>query len=288
MSMSLPLERSSAEAELETVISSRRQTGVSGLKSLWRHRELLLTLTWRDVKVRYKQTVLGAVWVVLQPLSTMLVFSFFFGRLAKLDSDGIPYPIFCFTALLPWMYFSSSLSLTSNSLLGNANLITKVFFPRAVIPVSSVLSGLVDLLISFVVLMAMMAWYGMRPSPAILLLPIPIAMTVMTALGAGFWLSALNVQFRDVRFTIPFLTQIWMYLSPIAYSSSLIDSPNLRIAYALNPLVGIIEFFRWAICGTATGESPLIVLVSASVSAIMVVTGAMYFRRMESGFADLV
>jgi lipopolysaccharide transport system permease protein len=255
------------------------------LPALWEYRELLYFLTWRDVKVRYKQTALGAAWAVIQPLFTMVVFSLFFGHLAKIPSDGVPYPLFSYAALLPWTYFAFALGGASNSLVGSANLISKVYFPRLVIPISSVLAGLLDFAIAFVVLIALMLWYGAYPTPAIALLPFFLLLSLVTALGVGLWLSALNVQYRDVRYVIPFLTQAWLFLTPVAYPSSLLDEP-WRTLYGLNPMVGVVEGFRWALLGT-NPPGPMIA-VSALVSVILLMTGALYFRRMERTFADVV
>jgi lipopolysaccharide transport system permease protein len=256
-------------------------------KQLWRHRALLWTLTWRDIKVRYRQTVLGALWAVLQPLTTMAIFSVVFGRLARMDSEGSPYPIFVFTGLLPWLFVSQGLNVASNSLVGNAGLITKVYFPRLIIPAASILSSLVDFAISFGVLVCLMAWYGLTPTPSWLLLPLPVGLAVVTSLGVGIWLSALNVQFRDVRLTIPFLTQVWMFASPIVYPASLID-PRWRTLYGLNPMVGIIEGFR-SVLIPRTAEPQLgAIALSTLVSVILLASGVAYFRRVERNFADLI
>jgi lipopolysaccharide transport system permease protein len=256
------------------------------LAELWEYRELLYFLTWRDVKVRYKQTVLGAAWAVIQPFCTMLVFSLFFGRLAKMPSDGIPYPIFSYAALVPWTFFASGLSQSSNSLVGSANLITKVYFPRLTIPLSSVLSGVVDFFLSFIVLLGMMVYYGVRPTWNILWLPLFLLLALVTSLGVGLWLSALNVQFRDVRYIVPFITQFWMFATPIAYPSSLLREP-WRTVYGLNPMVGVVEAFRWALLGSKTRPGPIIA-VSVLASVAILIGGAFYFRRMEKNFADVV
>lgn len=256
------------------------------LRELWEYRELLYFLTWRDVKVRYKQTVLGGAWAILQPLFTMVVFSIFFGRLAKMPSDGVPYPIFSFAALVPWTFFSNALTQSSNSLVGNANLITKVYFPRLVVPLSSVLSGVIDFALAFVVLVAMMLFYGVTFGPAILFLPLLLLLAFTAALGAGLWLSAMNVQFRDVRYAVPFLTQIWLFATPVAYPSSLLSEP-WRTVYGLNPMVGVVEGFRGALLGTAVGSVGMMGL-SAVVAVVITVSGAYYFRRTEKKFADIV
>ena len=256
------------------------------LRDVWEYRELLYFLVWRDVKVRYKQTVLGAAWAILQPVMTMLVFSVFFGRLAKVPSDGIPYPVFAFTALLPWQLFAYALSESSNSLVSNQNLITKVYFPRLVIPIAAVLAGLVDFAIAFVVLLGLMLYYGIVPTAAVALLPLFMLLAVTTALAIGLWLSALNVKFRDVRYTIPFLTQFWMFATPVAYPSSLVPEP-WRALYGLNPMAGVVEGFRWALLGKAQGPGPLLA-VSVAAVVVLLVGGLMYFRRTESTFADVV
>jgi lipopolysaccharide transport system permease protein len=257
------------------------------LKELWEYRELLYFLTWRDIKVRYKQTILGAAWAIIQPFFTMVVFSIFFGRLAKISSDGIPYPIFSYAALVPWTFFAQGLRQSSNSLLGSARLITKVYFPRLAMPVSAVLSGVIDFGLAFAVLLGMMFYYGIMPTINILWL-IPLFLLAMIAsLGTGLWLSAMNVQFRDVRYMVPFLTQFWMFATPIAYPSSLIEDPVLRTLYGLNPMVGVVEGFRWALLGTDTQPGP-IVAASALVAILLLISGAFYFRRMEKTFADVV
>jgi lipopolysaccharide transport system permease protein len=250
------------------------------------YRELLYFLIWRDITVRYKQTILGASWAIIQPVFTMVIFSVFFGRLAKMPSDGIPYPLFAFAALVPWTFFSTALTQSANSLVGNANLITKVYFPRLAIPVSTALSGIVDFTLSLIVLLAMTAYYRIPPSPRILMLIPFLALALVTALGAGLWLSALNVQFRDVRHAVPFLTQVWMFASPIAYPASLLSEP-WRTVYGLNPMAGVVEGFRWALLGAHTAPGP-VVFVSAVMSLCMLTSGLFYFRRMEETFADIV
>ena len=256
------------------------------LREIWQYRELLYFLTWRDIKVRYKQTVLGAAWAIIQPFFTMVIFSIFFGKLAKVPSDGIPYPIFAYAALVPWTFFANGLNQASNSLVGSANLIRKVYFPRMVIPISSVLSGAVDFFLAFAVLLGMMLFYGFAPTVNILWLPLFILLIFITALGVGLWLSALNVQFRDVRYTVPFLTQFWLFATPIAYPSSLLSEP-WRTLYGINPMVGLVEGFRWALLGTDTAPGPIII-VSSLVAVTLLVGGAFYFRRIEKTFADVV
>ncbi len=256
------------------------------LGELWEYRELLYFLTWREVKVRYKQTALGAAWAIIQPLFTMLIFSLFFGRLAKVPSDRIPYPLFCLAGLVPWTFFANGLAQSSNSLVSSSNLISKVYFPRLTIPLSAVLSGAVDFAISFVLLIGMMAFYRQAPSIRCVYLPLFFLLAFVTALGVGLWLSALNVEYRDVRYTIPFLTQFWMFATPIAYPSSLLNEP-WRAVYGLNPMAGVVEGFRWALLGTETAPGPVIAM--SSFAAVMIlVGGAFYFRRMEKIFADVV
>jgi len=257
-----------------------------GLRELWEYRELLYFLVWRDIKVRYKQTALGAAWAVIQPVFMMVVFSLFFGKLGGIPSDGIPYPVFVFCALLPWQLFAFALSESSNSLVGNQNLITKVYFPRLVVPISAVLGGLVDFGIAFVILLAMMAYFGILPGVAVLALPFFVLLAVTTALGVGLWLSALNVQYRDVRYTIGFLTQFWLFATPVAYPSSLVPE-RWRWLYGINPMAGVVEGFRWALLGKADAPGPLLA-VSVGVVILIFVSGLYYFRRMEETFADLV
>ena len=256
------------------------------LRELWEYRELLYFLTWRDVKVRYKQTILGAAWAIIQPFFTMVVFSLFFGRLAGIPSDGVPYPIFSFAALVPWTFFANGLNQSSNSLVGSADLIKKVYFPRLAVPVATVFSGVVDFALAFIVLLGMMLYYGVVPTINTLWLPLFFLLALVSSLGVGLWLSALNVEFRDVRYTVPFLTQFWMFSTPIAYPSSLLSEP-WRTLYGLNPMVGVIEGFRWALLGTNTAPGPIIVASSLTAVAILV-GGAFYFRRMEKTFADVV
>jgi lipopolysaccharide transport system permease protein len=253
---------------------------------LWHYRELLYFLTWRDIKIRYKQTALGVAWAVLQPLITMVIFSVIFGQLAKLPSDGIPYPVFSYAALLPWGLFSGALQRAGTSLVINSNLITKVYFPRLVIPISAVAAGLVDFVISFVVLLGLMLYYKITPTWMIFTIPLFVLLVVLTALAVSLWLSALNVQYRDVQYMIPFLIQAWMYASPVAYSAGLIPTGPWRIIYGLNPLAGVIQGFRWALLG---GNPPdVLMVISVIIVLVMLVTGLYYFRRMEKTFADVV
>ncbi len=257
-----------------------------GLGQLWAYRELLYFLVWRDIKVRYKQTVLGAAWAILQPLLTMLVFSLFFGRLARVASDELPYALFCFAALVPWTFFANGLTQSSSSLVGSANLITKVYFPRLTLPIAGVTAGLVDLALGLIVLAGMMAYYRVVPTVNVLWAPLFLLLALVTCLGAGLWLSALNVQYRDVRFAVPFLTQLWMFVTPVAYPSSLLSEP-WRTLFGLNPMTGVVEGLRWALLDAKTAPGPTIA-VSSAAAAILLVSGAFWFRRMEKTFADLV
>jgi lipopolysaccharide transport system permease protein len=256
------------------------------LKELWAYRELLYFLIWRDVKVRYKQTALGVGWAIIQPVFTMIVFSVFFGRLAKIPSDGIPYPIFSFAALVPWTFFAQGMGQASNSLVGSANLIKKVYFPRLSVPIASVTSGIIDFSIAFILLLGMMLYYGILPTLNVIWLPCLLLLTIVTSLGVSLWLSALNVQFRDVRHVLPFLTQLWFFATPIAYPSSLLSEP-WRTLYSLNPMVGVVEGFRWALLGTETAPGPMLVVSSLTALALLV-GGAYYFRRLEKTFADVI
>lgn len=256
------------------------------LGELWDYRELLYFLVWRDVKVRYKQTVLGIAWAIIQPVVTMIVFSLFFGRLAKIPSDGVPYPIFNLAGLVPWSLFSNGLGHISNSLVESSNLIKKVYFPRLAVPLGALLSGLVDFVLAFVVLLGMMAYYGLYPTINIVFFPLLIVLALITCLGAGLWLSALNVQYRDVRYIVPFMIQIWLFATPVVYPSSLLPEP-WRTLYGINPMVGVIEGTRWALLGTATAPGPMIA-VSSVAALTLLVSGAFYFRRMEKIFADVV
>jgi len=256
------------------------------LRELWEYRELLYFLTWRDIKIRYKQTALGAAWAIIQPVFTMIIFSIFFGKLAKIPSDGVPYPIFSFTALVPWTLFIYGLTQSSNSLVGSANLIRKVYFPRLVIPISSLFSGVADFLIAFAILLAMMLRYSIMPTINVVWIPFFVLLTLVTSLGVGLWLSALNVEYRDVKYVVPFLTQFWMFATPIAYPSSLLPQP-WRTLYGLNPMAGVVEGFRWGLLGTQTHPGSILI-VSSTTALLLLVSGALYFRRMERTFADVV
>jgi lipopolysaccharide transport system permease protein len=256
------------------------------LREFWHARELNYFFVWRDIKVRYKQTVIGAAWAVLQPLMTMVVFSLFFGKLAKMPSNGLPYPIFYLCALLPWLYFASAMQSATNVVVEQQKVITKVYFPRLVLPFSAVISPLLDFGIGFLFLLLMMALYHTRPTGAILLLPFFLILAVLTALGVGLWLSALNAIYRDVRYVVPFLIQLWMFASPVAYPSSLVPA-QWRWVYGLNPMAGVIEGFRWALTGQG---SPPSILLAASCGAVLVLvaTGAIFFQKMEGIIADVV
>jgi len=270
----------------EVVIQPSKGWASLNLSEVWQYRELLYFLSWRDIKVRYKQTVLGAAWAVIQPFFTMVLFTLVFGRLAKMPSDGVPYPIFAYAALVPWTFFANSLTQASNSLVTSTNLIKKVYFPRLIIPMSSVISGAVDFAIAFAVLLGMMIFFGVFPTQNVVWLPCFLALAFITAMGVGLWLTAINVQYRDVRYTIPFLTQFWLFATPIAYPSSLLPEP-WRSLYGLNPMAGVVEGFRWALLGVETGPGPMM-LVSALVALVVLVTGLFYFQRMERTFADIL
>jgi lipopolysaccharide transport system permease protein len=276
------------------ILRPTKGLGSLNLRDLWLYRELIYFLIWRDLKVRYKQTLLGAGWAIIQPVSQMVVFSLLFGGLAQLSSEGLPYPIFNYTALLPWGLFSKALTDAGRSLVNNRNMITRIYFPRLVIPLSSVLSGVVDFAIAFLVLIGLIAFYHLNPSynfeftltPALLALPIFILLTLITALAASVWLSALNVIYRDVGYILPFMTQLWFFITPIVYSSSEI-SEQWRFLYALNPMTGVVEGFRWALLGTQTAPGPMI-LVSSAAALVILISGLFYFRRMERTFADMI
>lgn len=267
-------------------ISPRRGRVPIDISGLWQYRELLYFLTWRDLKVRYRQTVLGAAWAVIQPLVTMIVFSVIFGRIARIPSDGVPYPAFAFAALVPWTFFATGVTQAANSLVGSQNLIRKVYFPRLIIPIAAVLTGVIDLAIAGVVLLALMLGFGIVPGLASLWIVPLVGLAFVTALGVGIWLSALNVRYRDVHYVVPFLLQVWLFATPIAYPSSLLDEP-WRTLYALNPMVGVVEGTRWALLSTATAPGPL-VLVSAAVALFLLVSGSAYFRHVEGTFADVI
>lgn len=269
-----------------TIIKPQHGWNPVEFKELWEYRDLLRLLAWRDIKVRYKQTVLGVSWAVLQPLLTMVVFTFVFGRLAKVPSDGLPYPVFSFSALVPWSFFSTTLTQSANSLVSNANMIKKVYFPRLIVPMSCSAAALVDMGLAFMVLCLFMAGYGIPPTWNIVWLPLFVLLALMTALGTGLWFASLNVRYRDVRYIMPFLLQFWLLATPVAYPASLLNQP-WRTIYSLNPMVGVVEGFRWALIGS--GNPPDAVLfVSVLAAMITLFTGVLFFRRMESTFADIV
>lgn len=268
-----------------TIIKPSKGWMPINLHELWEFRDLLYFFTWRDIKVRYKQTVLGFAWALIQPFFAMIVFTIFFGNLAKIPSDGIPYPIFSYAALLPWTLFSEGIIRSTNSMVANSNIIQKVYFPRLALPISSILSPLVDFIIAFTILIGMMFFYGIMPTINVILLPFFIIMAVITALGIGLWTSALNIKFRDVQYVIPFMIQLLLFASPVVYPVSMIPGPY-QIIYGLNPMAGVIEGFRWAILGTAAPGS--VILVSAIISIALLISGAFFFRRTEKTFADEV
>ncbi len=289
--MSSVIKAPTSETPTIRIQPSRGWTSLR-LKEVWAYRELLYFLIWRDVKVRYKQTVLGAAWAILQPLMTMLVFTIFFGGLAKVGSDGLPYPIFSYAGLLPWTFFAQGLSQSSASLVGSSNLIKKVYFPRLVIPISSVLGGLVDFAIAFVVLFGMMSYYGIWPSAAVVFLPLLLLLAIGAALGVGMWLSALNVEYRDVRYVVPFFVQLWLFVTPVIYPASTVAAKLRELGlptwlYGLNPMAGVVEGFRWALLGTGSRPGPVL-LASVAVTVLLLSSGAFYFRKMERTFADVV
>jgi len=282
----MPETRFDQEPTVPTiVIRPPRKWVPVDLHELWAYRELITAFTMRDVKLRYKQTGLGIVWAVLQPLLTMAIFTIIFGGLAKMPSDGIPYPLFVLAALLPWLLFAEGLTRSTTTMVTNSNIMTKVYFPRLIMPLSSILSPLVDFAVSFIILLAMMVYYGFVPTFNLIFLPVFILLALATSLGVGLWLSALNVKYRDFQYTVPFLIQIWMFASPVVYASSLVPT-SLRVWYGLNPMAGVIEGFRWALLGTGTPNA--MVLVSVGVVILILVSGMFYFRRMEQYYADIV
>ncbi|MCD4672590.1 MAG: ABC transporter permease [Anaerolineaceae bacterium] len=270
-----------------TILQPAKGLGALNLRDLWLYRELIYFMTWRNLKVRYKQTLLGASWAVLRPFMTMVVFSIFFGDLAQVPSDGIPYPIFAFAALVPWGLFSDAVSLAGRSLVQNRHMITKIYFPRVILPLSSILAGLVDFLIAFVVLGGMMVYYKIPPAVYVWTLPLFLLLALITSTGVGLWLAALNVQYRDVNYITPFLTQFWLFVTPIAYPASMVPS-KWQLIYSLNPMAGVVEGFRWALLGTEQGAPGSRLIVSSLVAIVLLVTGLVYFKRMERNFADMV
>jgi lipopolysaccharide transport system permease protein len=280
----------------EEVIILRPSRGWSALNlgDLWRYRELVYFMIWRDIKVRYKQTALGAAWAIIQPFFTMVVFTLFFGKLAKVPSDNVPYPIFSYAGLLPWGLFTKALSDAGHSMISNRSMITKIYFPRLVIPIASVLAGVVDFAIAILVLFGMMIYYNalpngtyhVVPTAAVWTMPLFLLLALVTALGVGLWLSALNVMYRDINYILPFITQFWLFITPIAYPSSMIPE-KWRLLYALNPMTGVVEGFRWALLGTDTAPGPMLA-VSSTIAVLVLISGLFYFRRMERTFADQI
>lgn len=272
-----------------TTIYIKPSTGLAALnlRDLWTYRELIFFMVWREVKVKYKQTLLGMAWAVIQPVMTMLIFTFLFGKVAKLPTEGIPYPIFSFTALLPWGLFVTALNQGSRSLVTHNNMVTKIYFPRLILPMSAVLSGLVDFAIAFVILIGLMFYYNVTPAwNLIWTLPFFLLLAVITALGVALWLSAINVQYRDVNQALPFLTQFWLFATPVAYSSSVI-SKKWQIVYSLNPMAGVVNGFRWALLGSGNGPD-IALWVSAAISVLLLISGLFYFRSTEKTFADMI
>jgi len=273
-------------APITRIQPSRGWAGVN-LGELWRHRELLYFLIWRDVKVRYKQTLLGAAWAILKPLFSMVIFTIIFGRLAEVPTDGAPAPVFYFTALLPWILFQDGVTKASASLVAGRSLVTKVYFPRMVVPLAGVLAGLVDFALSGLVLVAMMVFYGVRAGSALWSLPLFLILSLLTSIGVGLWLAALNVAYRDIAYVTPFVLQAWMYASPVAYSATLIPEGAGRLAYGLNPMAGVIQGFRWAVLGVGQPETDML-WISLGVAGLLLISGVAYFRRVERTFADVI
>ena len=272
----------------ETVIIQPVKGWVAlNLRDLWLYRELIYFLTWRDLKVRYKQSVLGVLWAIIKPLMTMVVFTIFFGNLAKLPSDGVPYPIWSYTGLLPWEFFAAALSVSARSMLTSGSMVSKIYFPRIIVPLSSVFANLVDFLIAFVILIGMMFVYQIAPTINMIWLPAFLLLAVITALGVGLWFSALLVMYRDINYMLPFITQIWMFISPVVYASSTVPE-KWRVLYSLNPMAGVVEGFRWAMLGTQQSISPLMIAVSSAIAITLFISGLFFFRRMERVFADMI
>ncbi len=276
-----------SEMPLPTVVI-RPQIGFASLNiaEIWDYRELLYFLVWRDFKVRYKQTFIGAGWAIFQPAITMVIFTVVFGNLAKIPSDGLPYAVFAYTALVPWTYFSQALSRSGNGLVNNAHLITKVYFPRLIIPLSDVIAPAVDFLFAFLLLLGLIAWFGITPNWGLLALPVFLFMAVITALAVGLWICPLNVRYRDIGHTIPFLTQFWMYASPVVYPVSLVPE-SWRLVYSLNPMVGVIEGFRWGLLGKENPDFS-VMLISVAIVLLLFIGGLAFFKRMERNFADVI
>jgi lipopolysaccharide transport system permease protein len=279
-----PAEPAAAEPKPLVVIGARGPLRLQ-LRDLWEYRELFYFLVWRDVKVRYKQTILGALWAIIQPVMTMVIFTVVFGRLAGMASDGLPYPVFSYAGLLPWQFFSTAVVAAANSLVASSSMVRKVYFPRLVLPVAAVLSGLVDFAIAFVVLVGLMLWYQIALTPAVLLLPLFLLLAVITASGVGLWLAAINARYRDVRHAVPFLVQFWLFATPVAYPSSLLSEP-WRTLYGLNPMVGVVEGFRWALLGSAPPSGTI--AFSTIVALALLVSGLFYFQSVERKFADVI
>jgi lipopolysaccharide transport system permease protein len=273
-------------ATVVSVIGPTRPSRCAELQELWEHRELLYFLLWRDIRVRYKPTVLGAAWAIIQPVMTMVVFSVFFGHLARVPSDGLPYPVFVYAAILPWQLFASAMAGSASSLVGNRQLLTRVYFPRLIMPLAAVCPALVDFAASFVVLVGLMVYYGVAPGYGVVTLPLLVLFATVTAFAAGLWLGVLNIRYQDVRYVIPFIMQFWLFATPVAYPSSLVPE-GWRTLYGLNPMAGVVEAFRWALLGTA-GNLPPVVFVSALAVLALLWGGLQYFRRVERTFADLV
>lgn len=286
MSISNQSHQAQAGLSHKTVITPPEGWLSIDLKEVWAYRELLFLLAWRDVSVRYKQSVVGIGWAVIQPLLMMVIFTIIFGKFAKLPSEGIPYPIFTYCALLPWNYFARSLTDSSNSLVGSSHLVTKVYFPRLVLPLSKVFAGLIDFAIAFVILLVMMAWYRISPTAGIFFLPLFIFIAMLSSLGVGLWLTAINVKYRDVVFVVPFLAQFWMYASPVAYSVTIVPE-KWQWVYGINPMVGVVEGFRWAMLGKAAPNLEMIA-ISTAIVVLILISGLYYFKRMERTFADII
>ena len=270
-----------------TILRPATGWGALNFRDLWLYRELIYFLTWRDLKVRYKQTLLGASWAILKPFLTMVVFSIFFGDLANVPSDGMPYPIFSFAALVPWELFSNAISVAGRSLVQNRHMITKIYFPRVILPLSAVLAGVVDFLIAFVILIGMLFYYRIPLTIYALTIPLFLLLALITSIGIGLWLSALNVQYRDIGYVTPFLTQFWLFITPIAYGASMVPE-KWQFLYSLNPMTGVVEGFRWALLGTTQGAPGTQLAISFGVAILLLLTGFLYFRRMERTFADMV
>lgn len=285
--MAVVSEKASETSAPLTILRPTRGWRGINFKELWRYRELIYFLIWRDVKVRYKQTLLGAAWAIIKPFMTMIVFSIIFGRLAAIPTDDVPGPLFYFAGLLPWILFQDGISKAGNSLVSGRSLITKVYFPRIAIPLASTVSGLVDFALAFVILLGMMIFYGTLPTRAVWMLPLFLLLALTTALGVGLWLAALNVAYRDVGYVTPFIVQAWLYASPVAYSATLIPEGLGQLVYGLNPMAGVVQGFRWAMLGVGNPPTSMMV-ASVVVALVMLVSGVLYFRRMERTFADVV